>query len=69
MLRQLLESSVEEYATVITGRRDGGPVETIFGPEDPAAMTAAHAEAIRDVRARIEVRIGAPGSKCGWPAI
>ena len=99
VLRQLLENSVDEYATLITGRRDGGPVETLFGPEDPAAMTAAlvaeqlvhgfdlaravgrrwvidpdtarltltglvpflpymvDAEAIRDVRARIEVRI------------
>ena len=98
-LRQLLESSVEEYTTLIAGRRDGGPVETTFGPEDPATMTAAlvgeqlvhgfdlaravgprwtidpdaarltltglapflpfmvDAEAIRDVRARIEVRI------------
>ena len=41
VLRQLLESSVDEYATLIAGRRDGGPVETMFGPEDPAAMTAA----------------------------
>ena len=41
VLRQLLESSVDEYATLIAGRRDGGPVETLFGPEDPAAMTAA----------------------------
>jgi uncharacterized protein (TIGR03083 family) len=99
VLRQLLESSVDEYATVIAGRRDGGLVETLFGPEDPATMTAAlvgeqlvhgfdlaravgrrwpidpdaarltltglvpvlpymvDAEAIRDVRARIEVRI------------
>jgi uncharacterized protein (TIGR03083 family) len=99
VLRQWLESSVDEYATLIAGRRDGGPVETLFGPEDPAAMTAAlvgeqlvhgfdlaravgrpwtidpdtarltltglvpflpymvDAEAIRHVRARIEVRI------------
>jgi uncharacterized protein (TIGR03083 family) len=99
VLRQLLESSVDEYATLIAGRRDGTPVETTFGPEDPAAMTAAlvgeqlvhgfdlaraigrrwtidpdaarltltglapflpymvDAEAIRHVRARIEVRI------------
>jgi uncharacterized protein (TIGR03083 family) len=99
VLRQLLESSVDEYATLIAGRRDSGPVETLLGPEDPAAMTAAlvgeqlvhgfdlaravgrrwtidpdaarltltgltpflpymvDAEAIRDVRARIEVRI------------
>ena len=99
VLRQLLETSVDEYATVIAGRRGGGPVETLFGPEDPAAMTAAlvgeqlvhgfdlaravgrrwtidpdaarltltglvpflpymvDAEAIRHVRARIEVRI------------
>lgn len=99
VLRQMLESSVEEYATLIAGRRDGGPVETLFGPEDPATMTAAlvgeqlvhgfdlaravgrrwtidpdaarltltgltpflpymvDAEAIRHVRARIEVRI------------
>ena len=99
VLRQLLESSVDEFATLIAGRRDGGPVETTFGPEDPATMTAAlvgeqlvhgfdlaravgrhwtidpdaarltltglapflpfmvDAEAIRDVRARIEVRI------------
>lgn len=99
VLRQLLDSAVDEYATVIAGRRDGGPVETLFGPEDPAAMTAAlvgeqlvhgfdlaravgrrwpidpdtarltlaglapflpylvDAEAIRHVRARIEVRI------------
>jgi uncharacterized protein (TIGR03083 family) len=99
VLRQLLESSVDEYATVIAGCRVGGPVETMFGPEDPAAMTAAlvgeqlvhgfdlaravgrrwtidpdaarltltglvpflpymvDAEAIRQVRARIEVRI------------
>jgi uncharacterized protein (TIGR03083 family) len=99
VLRQWLESSVDEYATLIAGRRDRGPVETLFGPEDPAAMTAAlvgeqlvhgfdlaravgrrwtidpdaarltltglvpflpymvDAEAIRDVRARIEVRI------------
>jgi Mycothiol maleylpyruvate isomerase N-terminal domain len=41
VLRQLLASSVDEYATLIAGRRDGGPVETLFGPEDPAAMTAA----------------------------
>ena len=41
VLRQLLETSVDEYATVIAGRRGGGPVETLFGPEDPAAMTAA----------------------------
>jgi hypothetical protein len=99
VLRQLLESSVDEYATLIAGRRDGGPVETLFAPEDPATMTAAlvgeqlvhgfdlaratgrrwtidpdaarltltglvpflpymvDAEAIRHVRARIEVRI------------
>ena len=99
VLRQLLESSVDEYTTLIAGRRDGGPVETMFGPEDRAAMTAAlvgeqlvhgfdlaraigrrwtidpdaarltltglapflpymvDAEAIRHVRARIEVRI------------
>jgi hypothetical protein len=99
VLRQLLESTVDEYATLIAGRRDGGPVETLFGPEDPADMTAAlvgeqlvhgfdlaravgrrwtidpdaarltltglapflaymvDAEAIRHVRARIEVRI------------
>jgi hypothetical protein len=103
VLRQLLDSAVDEYATVIAARSDGGPVETLFGPEDPAAMTAAlvgeqlvhgfdlaravgrhwpidpdaarltlngmapflpylvDAEAIRRVRARIEVRIvGAP---------
>lgn len=41
VLRQLLESSVDEYATLIAGRRGGGPVETMFGPEDPATMTAA----------------------------
>jgi uncharacterized protein (TIGR03083 family) len=41
VLRQLLESSAEEYATLIAGRRDGTPVETLSGPEDPAAMTAA----------------------------
>jgi uncharacterized protein (TIGR03083 family) len=41
VLRQLLESSSEEYATLIAGRRDGTPVETLSGPEDPAAMTAA----------------------------
>jgi hypothetical protein len=40
-LRQLLESSVEEYTTLIAGRRDGGPVQTMSGPEDPATMTAA----------------------------
>jgi hypothetical protein len=99
VLRQLLESSVDEYATLIAGRRDGAPVQTLSGPEDPATMTAAlvgeqlvhgfdlaravgrrwtidpdaarltltgltpflpymvDAEAIRDVRARIEVRI------------
>ena len=99
VLRQLLESSVDEYATLIAGRRGGGPVETLFGPEDPGEMTAAlvgeqlvhgfdlaravgrrwtidpdaarltltglapflaymvDAEAIRHVRARIEVRI------------
>ena len=99
VLRQLLDSSVEEYATVIAGRRDDAPVETLSGPENPGAMTAAlvgeqlvhgfdlaravsqpwtidpdaarltltglapflpymvDAEAIRDVRARIEVRI------------
>jgi Mycothiol maleylpyruvate isomerase N-terminal domain len=103
VLRQLLESSVDEYAALIAAQRDGGPVETLLGQEDPAAMTAAlvaeqlvhgfdlaravsqrwtidpdaarlaltglipflpymvDAEAIRDVRARIEVRIaGAP---------
>ncbi len=103
VLRQLLESSVDEYAAVIAGHRDGGAVETAFGPEDPEVMTAAlvaeqlvhgfdlaravgrrwtidpdaarlaltglapllpymvDAEAIREVRARIEVRIaGAP---------
>jgi Mycothiol maleylpyruvate isomerase N-terminal domain len=102
VLRQLLGGAVDEYATVIAGRR-GGPVETLLGPEDPADMTAAlvgeqlvhgfdlaraigqrwtidpdaarltltglapflpfmvDAEAIRHVRARIEVRItGAP---------
>jgi hypothetical protein len=99
VLRQWLESSVDEYATLIAGRRDAGPVETLFAPEDPATMTAAlvgeqlvhgfdlaravgrrwtidpdaarltltgltpflpylvDAEAIRHVRARIEVRI------------
>ena len=99
VLRQWLESSVDEYATLIAGRRDDGPVETMFGQEDPAAMTVAlvaeqlvhgfdlaravgrrwtidpdaarltltglvpflpymvDAEAIRHVRARIEVRI------------
>jgi uncharacterized protein (TIGR03083 family) len=99
VLRQMLESSVDEYATLIAGRRNGAPVETLSGPEDPAAMTAAlvgeqlvhgfdlaravgrrwtidpdaarltltglapflpfmvDAEAIRHVRARIEVRI------------
>jgi uncharacterized protein (TIGR03083 family) len=41
VLRRLLESSVDEYATLITGRGDGDPVETLSGPEDPAAMTAA----------------------------
>jgi uncharacterized protein (TIGR03083 family) len=41
VLRQLLESSVDEYATLIAARRDGAPVETLFGPEDPATMTAA----------------------------
>jgi len=41
VLRQLLESSVDEYATLIAGRRNGAPVETLFGPEEPAAMTAA----------------------------
>jgi uncharacterized protein (TIGR03083 family) len=41
VLRQLLESSVDEYATLIAARRDGAPVETLFGPEEPAAMTAA----------------------------
>jgi len=41
VLRRLLESSVDEYATLIAGRGDGGPVETLSGPEDPAAMTAA----------------------------
>ena len=41
VLRQLLESSVDQYATLIAGRRDGGPVETLSGPEDPATMTAA----------------------------
>ena len=103
VLRQLLESSVDEYAAAIAGHRDGGAVETAFGPEDPEVMTAAlvaeqlvhgfdlaravgprwtidpdaarlaltglapllpymvDAEAIREVRARIEVRIaGAP---------
>jgi uncharacterized protein (TIGR03083 family) len=99
VLRQLLESSVDEYATLIAGRRDGAPIETLFAQEDPATMTAAlvgeqlvhgfdlaravgrrwtidpdaarltltglapflpymvDAEAIRHVRARIEVRI------------
>lgn len=99
VLRQLLASAVHDYATVITSRRDGGPIETLFGQEDPAAMTAAlvseqlvhgfdlaravgrpwsidpaaarlaltgtaaflpglvDAEAIRDIRARIEFRI------------
>src|SRR5580693_1969559 len=37
VLRQLLDGSVYEYATVIAGRRDDGAVETTFGPEDPAA--------------------------------
>jgi hypothetical protein len=41
VLRRLLESSVDEYVTLITGRGDGDPVETLSGPEDPAAMTAA----------------------------
>ena len=41
VLRQLLESSVDQYATLIAGRRDGSPVETLSGPEDPATMTAA----------------------------
>jgi hypothetical protein len=41
VLRQLLASAVNEYATAITGRRGSGPVETPFGQEDPAAMTAA----------------------------
>ncbi len=41
MLRQLLENAMDEYATMITGRRDDGPVETLFGREDPAAVTAA----------------------------
>jgi hypothetical protein len=41
VLRQLLASAVDEYATAITRRRDGGPVQTLFGQEDPAAMTAA----------------------------
>jgi uncharacterized protein (TIGR03083 family) len=99
VLRELLARSVDEYATLIAGPRDGGPVETLSGPEDPAAMTVAlvgeqlvhgfdlaravgrrwtidpdaarltltglvpflphmvDAEAIRHVRARIEVRI------------
>jgi Mycothiol maleylpyruvate isomerase N-terminal domain len=99
VLCRLLGSSVDEYATVIAGRREGALVQTMSGPEDPAAMTAAlvgeqlvhgfdlaraigrrwtidtdaarltltgltpflpymvDAEAIRDVRARIEVRI------------
>jgi hypothetical protein len=98
-LRQLLASAVDEYAAVITARRDGGPIETLFGQETPEAMTAAllgeqlvhgfdlaravgrrwpidsdaarlmlagsapfladfvDADAIRDVSARIEVRI------------
>jgi Mycothiol maleylpyruvate isomerase N-terminal domain len=41
VLRQLLASAVGDYATAITRRRDGGPVETPFGQEDPVAMTAA----------------------------
>jgi Mycothiol maleylpyruvate isomerase N-terminal domain len=40
-LRQLLASATDDYVTAITGRRDGGPVETLFGQEDPVAMTAA----------------------------
>src|ERR1700689_1316666 len=40
-LRQLLASAVDDYETAIARRRDGGPVETPFGQEDPAAMTAA----------------------------
>jgi hypothetical protein len=41
VLRQLLASAVDDYVTAITRRRDGGPVETLFGEEDPVAMTAA----------------------------
>ncbi len=41
VLRQLLASAVDEYATAITGRRGSGPVQTAFGQEDPAVMTAA----------------------------
>jgi Mycothiol maleylpyruvate isomerase N-terminal domain len=40
-LRQLLASATDDYVTAITGRRDGGPIETLFGQEDPVAMTAA----------------------------
>jgi hypothetical protein len=41
VLRQMLASATDDYATAITRRRDGGPVETLFGQEDPVAMTAA----------------------------
>jgi hypothetical protein len=41
VLRQVLESSLDEYATLIARRGDGGPVETLSGLEDPASMTAA----------------------------
>jgi len=41
VLRQSLGSAVDDYAAAISRRRDGGPVETLLGQEDPAAMTAA----------------------------
>ena len=41
VLRQMLDAAVDEYATLIAGRQGGGPVETLFGPEDPGQMTAA----------------------------
>jgi len=104
VLRRLLAAAVDEYATAISGRGGDGPIETLLGQEDPAAMTAGlvgeqlvhgfdlaralgrpaaidpdaarlalagsapllpyfvDAEAIRDVSARIEIRI-AGGSR------
>ena len=41
VLRQLLASAVDDYATAITRRPGDGPIETPFGQEDPVAMTAA----------------------------
>ena len=41
VLRPLLASAVDEYATAINGRRDGGLIETMLGQETPEAMTAA----------------------------